>query len=107
MPIFRLTRDAGYADSIRAYKVVLDGTAIGEIRNGESKEFSIPAGTHQLEARIDWCKSRFITFQADPLDVPHFVVKSNLRGPKLFSALPQAFISLFVRDSWLSLSRTD
>jgi hypothetical protein len=107
MPIFRLTRDSGYADRLRAYKVVLDGTAIGDILNGESKEFSIPAGKHHLETTIDWCKSRVITFEADQPDVPHFRVKSNLRGLILIGALPLALISSFVRGLWLSLSRTE
>ena len=33
--MIRIERDSGYADNNRAYKVVLDGEASGEIRNGQ------------------------------------------------------------------------
>jgi hypothetical protein len=30
------TRDSGYADRMRAYKILLNGQTVGEIRNGET-----------------------------------------------------------------------
>jgi hypothetical protein len=35
--MLKLKRDSGWADSARAYKVVLDGKVMGEIKNGEEK----------------------------------------------------------------------
>jgi hypothetical protein len=55
-----LTRDSGYADRIRDYRVMLDGQEIGRIANGETKAFEIAPGTHNLKIKIDWCGSNEI-----------------------------------------------
>jgi hypothetical protein len=39
---------------LRAYKVVVDGKTVGEIRNGETKEFPMSAGQHDVSLKIDW-----------------------------------------------------
>ena len=40
---------------IRDYQIYLDCEKIGNIANGEKKEFQIPDGKHTLIAKIDWC----------------------------------------------------
>ena len=102
MPSLTITRDSGYADRLRAYRVVLDGERIGEVRNGGTKEFSIESGKHALSLRIDWCGSATVEFVATPEEKPAFQVKSSLRG-KLFLSL---WYVLFARNSYLVLERT-
>jgi len=53
-----VVRDSGYADRLRAYKIVLDGVVIGMIGNGETKTFPIVPGPHSLSLKIDWCGSK-------------------------------------------------
>ena len=57
-----IKRGKGYADKMRAYKVLLDGTEIGDIRQGESKQFPVQEGKHTLQLKIDWCTSKPVTF---------------------------------------------
>jgi hypothetical protein len=59
-----VARDSGYADRLRAYKIVLDGVVVGTIRNGETKTFSIVPGHHSLSLKIDWCGSKPVKFAA-------------------------------------------
>ncbi len=33
--MIKIKRDLGYADRLRAYKVVLDGNVVGEVKNGK------------------------------------------------------------------------
>jgi hypothetical protein len=103
MASLTITRDSGYADRRRAYKVVLDGERIGEIRNGETKEFPIGLGRHALSLKIDWCGSNTVEFVADPDEKPTFQVKSSLRGLSLLFALPRI---LFTPKAYLLLERT-
>jgi hypothetical protein len=47
-----------WLDRGRAYKVLIDGEMVGEVRHGESRGFQVPPGRHQLRLRIDWTSSQ-------------------------------------------------
>jgi hypothetical protein len=95
-----IARDAGYADSVREYSILLDGLFLGEVGEAEVKTFPIEPGEHRIEAKIDWCGSRLIKFTASPNADITFIVKSNLRGAKVALAL---FYILAARRSYLAL----
>ncbi len=43
---------------------ILDGLEIGQLGNGEEKQFNISAGQHQLMIKIDWGRSNIVSFAA-------------------------------------------
>jgi hypothetical protein len=49
-----------WVDRSRAYKVLIDGEMVGEVRHGESRDFQVPPGRHQLRLKIDWTSSKTI-----------------------------------------------
>ena len=49
-----VSRDSGYADRVRDYRVMLDGAEIGRIGNGGEKSFEIAPGHHQLVIKVDY-----------------------------------------------------
>lgn len=83
--------------------MILDGKKIGEVRNGETREFAIFAGQHELSMKVDWCGSKRIKFIVGDSDVRVFHAKSNLRGPKLLGAV---WYALFAPKSWVLLEQT-
>jgi hypothetical protein len=95
-------RDSAYADYLRAYRIILDGKKIGEIANGETKEFTISAGQHELSMKIDWCGSGCIQFSAADDDAQVFLAKANVRGAKLLMA---AWFAIFATKSWIILKQ--
>ena len=99
--MIKITRDSGYADRLRAYKIILDEKVIGEIKNGQKIEIEIPKGSHKLYLKIDWCRSNIIDFKLDD-DIAEFECGSNLRGAKVFSAI---FYIIFFRDQYISLKK--
>jgi hypothetical protein len=103
MASLTITRDSGYADRLRAYEVILDGKKVGEIRNGETKEFSLGPGKHRLSLKIDWCGSKSAEFAIAEADRLTFHAKSSLRGGRLYLAL---WYTLVARDSYLRLEQT-
>jgi hypothetical protein len=103
MATLKVTRDSGYADRLRAYAIMLDGKKIGELKNGESKNFSISTGPHALTMKIDWCGSETIKFSAAEDESLLFSVSSNLRGVKVFLAI---WYVLFDRSSYLQIEKT-
>lgn len=57
MAVIRIQRTNEFVNRLRNYQLILDGKPIGKIANGEEREFLVPAGTHTLQAKIDWCAS--------------------------------------------------
>jgi hypothetical protein len=100
LAVVKIVRDSGYADRVRDYDVILDGNKVGKIGNGETIEFPVSNGRHDLSLKIDWCGSKVIRFTAAEKDVFTFDAESNLRGPALVGALWRA---IFARNSWISL----
>lgn len=104
MALLKIVRDSGYADRVRAYKVILDGEEAGKIRDGEIKEFPISSGPHDVSLKIDWCGSNTIQFTATEGDVLTFSAKSNLRGSRIWASL---WRSLFAWNTWIVLEPRD
>ena len=102
MSSLTIKRDSGYADRLRRYRVLVDGSEIGKIGNGETKTFQVAPGKHELLLKIDWCRSKPIEFLASEGASVTFLAKSNLRGLKLVAAL---WYALFAWNSWLVLER--
>ena len=100
MAAIRISRDSGYADRLRAYSVMVDGSEVGSVRDGEMKVFPVEAGEHTVRAKIDWAGSKTLTFAVGENEEAAFRVKSNLRGTRLFFAL---WYSTFGSSSYLLL----
>jgi hypothetical protein len=60
-----ITREQGYiVDRLRSYNVFLDGERMFQIYEGEFKQITMSPGVHSLSLRVDWCRSRTLTFDA-------------------------------------------
>jgi len=99
--MIKLKRDSGWADSVRAYKVVLDSEVIGNINDGEEKEFDVDVGHHELFLKIDWCRSNSIKFNMGD-SIEDFECGSSLRGWKVLMAM---IYVIFLRDKYLWLKK--
>jgi hypothetical protein len=96
-----LTRDSGYADKVRDYRVMLDGSEIGRIADGESKTFVVPAGKHELRLKIDWCGSNTVDFDLSAGASAAFRCGSSLRRLKLVLGL---YYSIIARNRYVWLA---
>lgn len=97
-------REKQYADSLRKYKVVLDGKEIDTISRGKEKEFQITPGKHKIQLKVDWCQSNEIEFKIKKNEILNFVCGSNLKGLKLFLSL--LYIT-FWRNKYLYIELDD
>ena len=77
--MLKIHRYSAWHDKIRKYKIVLDGNTLGKISDGETLEFPISKGKHELTLKIDWCRSQKLTFYKNDSDVV-FECGSNLQG---------------------------
>lgn len=63
--VIRLRRQRGfYRDSLRTYRVRINGDRVGRIAEGETKDFPVPPGEHRIRLSVDGLfTSREITLQ--------------------------------------------
>ena len=90
-------RDEGWTDKLRKYKILLDGVEIGRLGEGEKLTHQVSEGLHVIRAKIDWCGSLPLSFDADTEDVV-VTVKSALRGWRILLAI---FYVIFNRHGYL------
>jgi hypothetical protein len=83
----------GYANRLRQFKIVIDGEAVGGLSPGEARTFDVPAGSHTVCAKIDWCRSRKLTLELSERDKAHLVCGN----PPLASVLAIVWITLGCR----------
>ena len=95
-----VSRDSGYADRLRVYRVLLDGIEIGRVGNGETKSFDVKPGQHHLALKIDWGSSNAIDFGIANDQSVKFMCGSNLRGFRLAIGL---YYAIFARSKYLWL----
>jgi hypothetical protein len=92
-----ISRRAGGAGRLRGYRVVIDGVRHGKIRQGESREFSLTRGQHEVCLTIDWTRS------------PTLVVDLARRDRVTLMCWPKPTSERRVvsRDSWICLAQGD
>ena len=103
MSTLRIRRADEFADYFRAYSILLDGTKLGNLKHGETLEFSIAPGQHQLRMKIDWCGSNTVQFIASSDgDLLTFRARSNLKG---LASLKALYYVIFKPDEWIVLEQ--
>lgn len=51
-------RKSEWNNRVRDFGVYIDDEKVGVIANGETKIFPVEVGTHNVKAKIDWCRSQ-------------------------------------------------
>lgn len=93
-----LSRDKGWVDRIRQYQVFIDGNRVGKIGPGETCAYPCSPGLHNIQVKIDWAKTKLITFNLTT-ENKKFQVKSNLHGWRIFLCA----IFAFMPSKWIVL----
>lgn len=108
MPIITITRNNEFINRLRPYRIYMDGKPLGKIANGKTMEFTVPAGTHTLQAKIDWCASPELSFSVWDGNTASFHV-GGFKGARIFIPAAtgliviQIVLSFFFDSNWLSI----
>ncbi len=99
---------AKWKDRIRAYKIVVDGDEVAEIRNGESVSLELSPGQHEIHAKIDWTKSNPVVVALSAGHSVHLGVANNVNMWK-FVAGPKGMVQVLVaeKNTYLKLGPVD
>ena len=60
MTKIRVERNSEWNNKARAIGIYIDEKKVGTINDGETQEYEIENGTHEIFAKIDWCRSKKI-----------------------------------------------
>lgn len=93
-------REAAHADKLRAYTVLFDGRAIGEILPDENRTFAVSEGRHVVTIKIAWAESNSLAVDVSQRTPQRLRVKSNLAGLRVVLA---PWYAIFARKSYLRL----
>jgi hypothetical protein len=62
----RIIRHSGYADALRSYKIIINGSEVGTIAKNAVLDIEVPSGSLRIEARLDWGRSQPLLIDAAP-----------------------------------------
>ena len=70
----------------RSYRILLDGEEVGRLKEGRELRLEIEEGHHVIRAKIDWCGSHPLSFEAGSDDIT-VNVRSGVRGWRVILAV--------------------
>lgn len=74
-----LNRKGEWVNRARVFKVYIDGTEVGRIRNGSAEEFTVSPGEHVVECKVDWCSSQTFTVQLQQDEKAYLKVQNGMK----------------------------
>lgn len=100
-----LKRESAYGDSLRNYKIKIDGNIVGEIADGQTVDLDVTPGEHTLWLRIDYGGSKKISFTVpDTKKTIHFRCRSKMVGARAWLAI---FYGIFLPHRYIELELLD
>jgi hypothetical protein len=92
-----LRRPSGHwRDSLRSYRVLLDGREVSKIKAGEELSLAVTPGRHNIAVKIDWGGSPTMDFELSP----------GRTLPLVAEPSDNAFAGFFSTDKWVKLRET-
>jgi len=83
--LIRVEREAGpWADRMREYEIVIDGSSAGTLGAGQRCEFAVSAGDHEIRARSDWGASVSVRASLSEADELTLVCRPALSNTDLW-----------------------
>lgn len=100
MPTIKIQRIKEFNNSMRDYKIFIDGKQVGTIAYGETKDFTTSAGKHNVTAKIDWCSSPDILIDVKENET----IALNISGFKISKWLILLMLGIIVLHLILSVT---
>ncbi len=60
MTKIKIERNSEWNNKAREIGIYIDGEKVGTINDGETQDYAIENGEHEVYAKIDWCRSQKI-----------------------------------------------
>ncbi len=100
--IVSINRKKTSANILRKLSINIDGSTVGKIKSGQTKQFRVPCGSHSIQVKLDLYRSRPLSVEIEPDET--LVLECGDRSPETFS---EAFTLKGIAKSMNSLLKPD
>jgi len=83
MTKIRVERNSEWNNKARKIGIYIDGEKAGTINNGETKEYEVENGKHEIFAKIDWCRSSKIELNINENEIKTFKLTGFKYGSRI------------------------
>jgi hypothetical protein len=90
-----------WANRLRSYQVVVDGSAATSLNNGGEETVTVAAGHHRVEAKIDWGRSPAVELDLGERDRAYLICQAGFK-PSLLRPTVWLYITVW-RKRYLDL----
>lgn len=94
-----IKRQGEFQNMFNDFHIILDGKNIGTISSGQTKEFIVSSGQHELKAEVAWCSSPMVLVTLGEDEKREYVVQVDKfnKIATLFAIL----VLIFVVVNWI------
>jgi len=103
MGTLRIIRSSEWANKLRAIGIYVNGNKVGEVKNGETKEFEVPDGMNEISAKIDWCGSNKLNLMFSGNGTKTVELTSFAKHSR-FGIFAASYYTIFAKDKFLRLT---
>lgn len=98
--VLKLKRSFSLADMACAYKIIIDGNEVSEIKQGKEFACTLPYGTHTIQIKFQFVTSQCITFTFDSTN-------SNVQFEcyTVFKGLFAIFTAFLMKNQYITLKK--
>ena len=74
----RVTREPSrWRDRLRSYKLVVDGSTVASLKEGDTGVVTVGPGAHRVWMKIDWCRSSILDVEMEEGGTASFTCRPN------------------------------
>lgn len=94
-----VSRSSEWVNRLRTYKVFINGTQVGSLKNGSSEEFEVQPGSNSIQCKVDWYSSQPFVVEAKEGETVYMRVKNGmtLYWPFFIAVLAGVFLVFYYR----------
>ena len=98
MARLKIHRSNQWYGGVRDFKIFLDNEKIGEVGKGDTKEFIIPGGKHELFGKIDWFETKRVFLNLEEDEEKEIVLKSTPRSKLVIPFIAMSTVLVYLSD---------
>jgi len=104
MAKIRIERNSEWNNKARAIGIYIDGKKVGTINDGETQEYQVDNGKHEIFMKIDWCRSPKINLDITENETKILKLSGFKYGAWIYSILFGIILIYFIGKYALNIN---
>ncbi len=104
MSKIRIERNSEWNNKVRKIRIYVNGIKVGAISNGETQQYQLEPGTHEVFAKIDWCGSQKLLLNLSENETTTLKLKGYKYGTWTLPIVLGLFLIHFLAKIFLDIN---